>query len=323
MKTFKTFGLVLLYVGIQIMALALAYPFIHAGLQSAESSPNSVTSIIPLIIVIVLVPIFIILLAKNAPTSLSGLRVLMIAVICMSLVITLQAAFYMLLPTPYVFNSGMALDFSVPLALLVACMSFLFLLMEPQWYVVDAVGFLAGGSLTAILGIFLGILPVLVFLIVLMAYDAIAVYGTRHMISLADVVSDMKLPIMMVMPSEASFDYTQSGSLKDHMETVKEHPEEREALFMGLGDAVIPGILVVSSFVFLPGTIQYFGIGANLLVAFGAMIGSLVGYVFLMRLVAGGNPQAGLPFLNGGAIAGYVISYFFLFHSLSMGISLP
>jgi presenilin-like A22 family membrane protease len=322
MRPFKTLGLLLLYVGIQVMALALAFPFIHAGLQSA-SSPNSVTSIIPLVIVIILVPVFIIILAKNAPDSLSALKLLMVGVICMSLVITLQAAFYMLLPPPYVFESGIPLDFSMPLATLVASISFLLLMMEPQWYIVDAVGFLAGGSLTAILGIFLGILPVLIFLIILMAYDAIAVYGTKHMLSLADVVSDMKLPILMVMPSEASFDYTSSGSLKDHRETVHEHPEDREALFMGLGDAVIPGILVVSSFVFLSSSTKYLGIGANLLVALGAMAGSLVGYAFLMRLVAKGNAQAGLPFLNGGAIAGFALSYIALYHSFTFGIVIP
>jgi presenilin-like A22 family membrane protease len=52
------------------------------------------------------------------------------------------------------------------------------------------------------------------------------------------------------------------------------------------------------------------------------MGGSLVGYAFLMRLVNRGNAQAGLPLLNGGALAGYIVTYLLLFHSLTLGISL-
>ena len=44
--------------------------------------------------------------------------------------------------------------------------------------------------------------PVFVLLGALMVYDYIAVYRTKHMLSLADVVIDMKLPILLVMPSE-------------------------------------------------------------------------------------------------------------------------
>ena len=76
---------------------------------------------------------------------------------------------------------------------------------------------------------------------------------------------------------------------------------------MGLGDVVIPGVLVASSFVWLPQTLVD-GVGANLIVALAAMVGSLVGYAVLMWRVSSGNPQAGLPFLNGGAIAGYVVA---------------
>jgi presenilin-like A22 family membrane protease len=48
----------------------------------------------------------------------------------------------------------------------------------------------------------------------------------------------------------------------------------------------------------------------------------LVGYLFLIRLVNRGHAQAGLPFLNGGAIAGYAIAYLAVFHNPSLGITL-
>jgi presenilin-like A22 family membrane protease len=195
---------------------------------------------------------------------------------------------------------------------------YLALLMEPQWYVVDLAGFAAGGALIAILGISFAILPALLLLSILMVYDAIAVYRTKHMVSLADAVTDMKLPILMVMPDSASYDYPSAGPLREQ----RQRPvEERGALFMGLGDIVIPGTLVVSAFVWLPSAPHPLGIGANLLVALAVLAGSLVGYAVLMRLVAGGNPQAGLPFLNGGAIVGYLACYVLLFHSFGFGLT--
>lgn len=91
---------------------------------------------------------------------------------------------------------------------------------------------------------------------------------------------------------------------------------------MGLGDVVIPGTLVVSAFISLPAKALGFGLGGNLVAALGALAGSLIGYLFLIRLVNRGNAQAGLPFLNGGAIAGYAVAYLAVFHNPSLGIQL-
>jgi presenilin-like A22 family membrane protease len=69
----------------------------------------------------------------------------------------------------------------------------------------------------------------------------------------------------------------------------------RDAMFLGLGDIVIPSILVVSALTFT---------GAAS--AIGAFLGIAAGYVFLMAFVLRGKPQAGLPALNGGAFLGFV-----------------
>ena len=79
-------------------------------------------------------------------------------------------------------------------------------------------------------------------------------------------------------------------------------------MFMGLGDVIFPGILVISSMTFLSGGAG-FGIWSGpTMVAFGTLIGGLCGYMVLMTQVARGKPQAGLPLLNGGSILGYLIS---------------
>jgi presenilin-like A22 family membrane protease len=321
MRSLRSLALLGLYVGAQIVALVLAAPFKSAGLAST-SNPNNPTDPLYIIALIVIVPLPIIYLAtrKGGPAFLRGL---ILTGISASLFITLQAALALVVPPPFYLGNSAATwliaDWSVPLAGSIAVTFLLALAIEPQWYVVDLVGFVAAGSLTALLGISFGILPTFILLIALMVYDAIAVYGTKHMLTLADVVTEMKVPILMVMPASPGFDYTTSGSLKEQQAKPR---EEREAMFMGLGDIVIPGTLVVSAFISLPSRAIALGIGGNLLAAIGALLGSLVGYLLLIRLVNKGNAQAGLPFLNGGALAGYAITYLLVFHNPSLGLQL-
>jgi presenilin-like A22 family membrane protease len=81
-----------------------------------------------------------------------------------------------------------------------------------------------------------------------------------------------------------------------------------DALFMGLGDVIFPGMLVISALTFLPDGDGFFGLSAPMFVALGTLLGGLVGYFTLMSYVAMGKPQAGLPLLNGGSILGYLVA---------------
>lgn len=191
------------------------------------------------------------------------------------------------------------------------------LVKKPEWYVVDATGLLVAIGVIGILGISLQILPVMVLLIALAVYDAVSVYGTKHMVALADGVTQMRLPILLVIPKKLSYSYLKQRPLR---EEIKEKGE-REAMFMGLGDVIIPGVLVASAFYCL-GNEKVAGVPGNLLVAIGAMIGALIGFAILMRFVLRGNPQAGLPLLNGGVIAGYVVAYLLVFGDASLGMTI-
>jgi len=188
----------------------------------------------------------------------------------------------------------------------------------PEWYVIDSAGVVVAIGVVGIFGMSLNILPVLIMLIVLAAYDAISVYGTKHMVALADGVTSMRLPILLVIPKVDRYSYLEQRPLKEELD----EGSEREAMFMGLGDLIIPGVLVASAFSFLPEDLVA-GVPGNFLVALGALAGGLLGFAALMRYVLKGNPQAGLPLLNGGVIAGYMISYILVFEDLSMGITLP
>jgi len=123
-------------------------------------------------------------------------------------------------------------------------------------------------------------------MIILAVYDAISVYKTKHMVTLAESVIDLHVPILFVLPRDRKFSLLKNSELED-------------AFFMGLGDAIIPTILVVSAFMCYE----------NVVPALGAMIGTLVGYAALTRLAGRGTPHAGLPFLNSGAIIGFAIGY--------------
>ena len=318
MRSARWLGLPALYVGAQLVGLALANPFRSEGLATT-SNPQSPTAPIVILVVIVLAPLAILLFARRRG-GLDAIRHVILVGIDASLYLTLFATFSLapvgVLLAPYAV--GIYLTPALTLAAIASGGLYLALLLEPQWYVVDLAGFVAGGALIAILGISFGILPAMILLGALMVYDAIAVYRTKHMISLADAVTDMKLPILMVMPDSAGFDYPNAEPLRKQ----RSRPvEERGALFMGLGDVVIPGTLVVSAFVWLPPNPHVLGLAANLLVALAVLAGSLAGYAVLMRRVAGGNPQAGLPFLNGGAILGYLVCYLLVFRTYTFGLT--
>jgi presenilin-like A22 family membrane protease len=178
------------------------------------------------------------------------------------------------------------------LALFLTIAITLILYKYPEWYVIDAVAIIIGTGAASIFGISLGIVPTLILLSVLAIYDAISVYKTKHMVSLAEGVMDMKMPVLFIIPRNRGYSSLEESKLGE------------DAYFMGLGDAVIPTILVVSANL-LPGSRM---IGFISLPALGAMIGTFIGYLVLTFFIGKGKPQAGLPFLNSGAIIGFLVA---------------
>jgi len=210
---------------------------------------------------------------------------------------------------------GLVTSGLLPLILAFATAAFLTIVLFkfPEWYVIDICGIIIGAGAIAIFGKSLDIYLVLILLIVLAIYDAISVYKTKHMIDLADTVMDLKLPVLLVVPKIRKYSLLkETKSLKEKLKD----DEERDAFFMGLGDIVMPGILVAASY-------QYAIINniPRLPVVLGVLIGTLVGFMVLMTFVIKGKPQAGLPCLCGGAIIGYLISSYLYFGTL-IGINL-
>jgi len=189
-------------------------------------------------------------------------------------------------------------DVAVLLVLALSICATVLLYKFPEWYVIDTLGVLIAAGVASIFGVSLEIVPVVILLVLLAVYDAISVYKTKHMITLAEGVIDLKTPILFVIPKRRDYSFIREGIGK------LEEGGERAAFIMGMGDLIMPSILVVSANVFLKG---YRVLGFVNLPALGAIIGSLAGLVVLLHFVNSGRPQAGLPPLNGGTIIGFAL----------------
>ncbi|MEO2115736.1 MAG: presenilin family intramembrane aspartyl protease PSH [Candidatus Poseidoniia archaeon] len=221
-------------------------------------------------------------------------------------------------------NGSFAVCLSITVAMMYTLHKF------PEWYVVNTVGVLVGSGVIVMLGI--AFVPVLIILFMILAavYDHWAVNGSKHMLELADTMINLKLPVLLVAPKNTSYTFLKQeadvmGSADSAVEmpnqgpeAPKRRPKVRDALFMGLGDVIFPGMLVISSITFLPDAgpvvFDFWGEPTQpvhlgpMLVGFGTLLGGLLGYAALMTQVARGRPQAGLPLLNGGSILGYLVS---------------
>lgn len=215
----------------------------------------------------------------------------------------------------YVFSGLLGLITSAWYALFLgsicAMAATLLLWKYPEWYVVDILGVLLAAGVASMFGISLEPVPVILLLILLSVYDAISVYKTKHMLTLAQGVIEGRMPIMVVVPKKKGYSFIRDGvggSIHPDESGDVRPGHDRAAYLMGLGDLIMPSILVTSAAVFLPGG----GIGIFSLPAIGALCGSLAGLGILLYAVHSGRPQAGLPPLNGGAISGFLIGWFLM-----------
>ncbi|WP_406670553.1 presenilin family intramembrane aspartyl protease PSH [Methanolobus sp. ZRKC4] len=270
---------------VQITALLLATPMSANDMQAFEDPDSTANSIY--YIGVILVFTFLLLIAIKR-----GMQWIIQLTILLAVASTMYYVFFALLSL-----TGLSALANNAISMAVAAILTLLLYKFPEWYVINTIGLIIGAGASAIFGISLSIIPVVILLSLLAIYDAIAVYKTKHMIDLAEGVMDLRLPILFVMPKHMKYSFIEDSFKKNE-------GEEREAFFMGLGDAIMPTILVVSANVFLT---DVYRIGGFINIpALGAMIGTIVGFIALTVLVMRGKPQAGLPFLNGGVILGYI-----------------
>ncbi len=261
-----------IYLSAALAAIAVTPDYKAAGMQAFEN-PGEVSNSIYYFLAILVFTAFILILSRYKAV----LKLIMYSLIFISIC--------------YVFYPFTGYFSAVP-AVIMATL----LLKKPNWIVIDVSAFFISVGIISIFGISLEPLPAIVLLAVLALYDAISVYKTKHMLTLAESVSKLNLPMLFIIPLRRGFSFE---SLEKRPEDSK---EGKKAIYIGVGDIVIPNVLVVSAQCFSASPL----IGFIRVSALMSLAGGLVGLTILLRFV--GRPQAGLPFLNIPTITGYLIS---------------
>ena len=310
----------LLFLLVQLGALALVPTFYESGYQTVEDPSDPTNSLVYIVAILVATAAMLAAFKFDLDWVVRAFVVLAAASIAW-----------------YVFSVLLPPLAAIGASILLAAL----LVVHPEWYVIDAAGVLMGAGAAGLFGISFGLLPAILLLSVLAVYDAISVYGTEHMLELASGVMDLKLPVVLVVPTTLSYSLRDTDAAETVAEAggdddadaagggdvaadsdgdvaadvddgpVEDADDVRDAFFIGLGDAVMPTVMIASAAFFLPASLTpSLGIGwlpALTLPALTAMLGTFAGLFVLLWMVLKGRAHAGLPLLNGGAIGGYLV----------------
>lgn len=209
---FSFFGIFLLC---QILSLVLAIHFIPQNLQLTivDKNPNSVWNALFIVGYIIFFTIVLLVLKKLFKSG----------------------NFLFIFETLALF-SGISLVFSVVVSPLLANLSAIYLLLlkysfkketiYTKWYNNVLLAVAISGAATVI-GLSLGIIPVIVLLVLLAIYDLVAVFYTKHMVTLADMIITKKVSLIFLLPSK------------------------KREYKLGGGDIVIPAVVSTSLFMLL------------------------------------------------------------------------
>jgi len=278
----------LLLLAVEIGSILISLPVQAAGITAFED-PTSLANPFIFIVILLVFTGFLLLLIKY------GKKKWIAAIIALSIFLTFVYIF-----TALVYMVTADPNLSTFLILTLSILATALLYKYPEWYVIDGLGILIAAGVAAIFGSSLEYYLVVILLILLAVYDAISVYKTKHMITLAEGVIDLKTPILFVIPKRRDYSFIRDGIGK------LDDGGERAAFIIGMGDMIMPSILVVSANVFIKG---WRIAGIINIPALGAIIGSLAGLSVLLYFVSSGKPQAGLPPLNGGTILGFFLGW--------------
>ncbi|MEI8331925.1 MAG: presenilin family intramembrane aspartyl protease PSH [Methanomicrobiales archaeon] len=275
-----------LFLAVEIGAILFS-PLVQASGIVAFEDPSSLDNVFIFIgILLVFTGILLVLIKYD-------MKKVIVTIIALSMFFTFAYVFaaliYAMLGVSDIANIGV---------LVLAILATMLLYKYPEWYVIDVLGVVMSIGVASIFGVSLDVWLVVVLLVLLAVYDAISVYKTKHMITLAEGIIDLKTPMFFVIPKNRDYSFIKDGIGK------LDDGWERSAFIIGMGDLIIPTILGVSANVFLQGS----RLGGIInLPALGAIIGSLAGLLLLQYFVLSGKPQAGLPPLNGGTILGFLV----------------
>ncbi len=253
---------------ISILFGAYLAPFFKENELQAFNNPDDIMNIVQVFVIIIIFTAFILLIARYRENT---LKYIILATIFFTSITIFQALF-------------ITLPYSFFISVVISALFFILLYKYPEWYVIDIFSIIIAGGIAAIFAISLSTWLIILLMVIMAVYDALSVYKTKHMIKLAESVTSQNLPLLVIFPKKKGYSYLKESKFG----------EERDAVYMGLGDIIIPGMLAVNVSLFSTTALIF------------TLAGIMAGFIILMKLIDRG-PQPGLPYLNSGAILGYAI----------------
>jgi len=201
------------------------------------------------------------------------------------------------------FSSWITFDFLIPISIWYVSLGFFLAILLTAWKMLRptilsqniAVIFTIAG-VGAFIGASLGILPVLIFMLLLTIYDFVSVFVTKHMVHLAKEITKRPTAFVVSIPHKfkkaVSFSYEKKkGKKKIHV------------FQLGAGDIAIPlmfSVSVLSSYSFVHG----------LLTSIGSVVA--LGILIFYLVKKPGIALPAIPFITLGSVGGFLASLLFI-----------
>lgn len=246
----KVFGYLLAtFAASQLIALALGAAFVGQQLSIVEN-PEDAGNAVTLMLYVLFSALVILLILKYYSGTL-----LFLAVEFFLILFSTQIVASLFLP----FLAAMA----VAIAVTAARFAFPALRQHFILYSTSVAGSLLGASL--------GIVPAVAFAVLLAAYDVVAVFYTKHMITLAKGLSDRGLAFSIQISARGK--NPRAAAKKKIAGKAVAGTGPIESIELGTGDLVIPAMLMVSA------------LKLSVVHAVAALLGSMVGLLGLLWLM--------------------------------------
>ena len=201
-------------------------------------------------------------------------------------------AFIIIVGAYYVFSAFLPFLLAIILAAVIVGLRF----WKPNLITHNIAIFLGVAGVAAVLGNMLPVIAVIVILFALSIYDFIAVFKTKHMVSMFKDMLKKGMPLAIVVPEQSA-----GFALNVHKVSKQKLREtDKKVLMLGTGDLAFPALFAVSAF----------RASGSLIPALAIMIGSIVGIVFNHYLLTIKKYKVipALPFIALFSVIGYFIA---------------
>ncbi|MCL4372378.1 presenilin family intramembrane aspartyl protease [Candidatus Marsarchaeota archaeon] len=312
----QLFGILTMFMIVQFAGLALATLWFNgASFQQVQSTQVINTPVNALLLIA-----YIIFLAIGMLVLFRFYRGVKIYVIIEALVLFIASFYVFLVILAYITQSSLAAGIGAII------LSVALIVSKNKWpKLKNVAAIIASIGVGAVLGFSFSFIAALIFMVLLAVYDFIAVFITKHMLTLANVVTENNLAFMVDMNEveavpRSSFTSKElreyESAIKTRKSRLSRHPAVEKAKNLGLvpvsanvalgtGDLAIPLMVAVAAFkVSLSFVLSFF-------VVFGAVIG-LVITMFILRRYKRALPAIP-PLLLGVAIG---LGLYYVFYML-------